>query len=1033
MKQHHRKCHTGPVLAAHQETLQDPFMDVSEADTDAIEITPESQQFQSVLDKCNQRDFFSSPTALTLDGEEVVGLEEHDLVLETDARVEQTSKSASLESVPNNFRNQIAIGNTLAAASILVKQAAYQTTGMPPSILPIANIMLFLYLARLVMSSGLSQQNYLSKLLLILYPFAEKSETDWAPLPCTVSGFRSRFLNVSNSNSLVSILPIPVPETLLDGHGYTPLRTILEHVFMIETFDTTDSIDPKWHSLASSNKFHSFLCNIIGKRSDLPNESAVRPMAVGLIIWTDGWDPSTGCKSNRTPMHTGTISLLIVDVNSKHVVGVCTYPNMGGPGKIDHEPVFRRLKEDVVAFEENDGNRKFASRHHLCDVEVYLQVMFVVQDQPERRMASGLLGGGSKIHPLFGMSCDFLKLRLPFVACTECGILLQEYLEKRDWRLPPMVVRCEHCLGWSLKRLTEATYHSSSFSLPGHAPSIDDTRPIIVPPGIELFNGPGRLSSRLLTAAWSHCIDEFVHTCRWVESDVKLYLGQLCINEATVSGFVDACRRHIFQKEMEDNPGSYTADQISQFEQDRAIDPTSYHLPLAPAMWSLGDIDDKPEGIMHLSMGIQKAVFKFIILWATEHSLGATLQRRLAENLRSIQDLHVAYCPCRPYKDEKFGGFTAEGYRAMTMASLHIYRALLEEELQPKPPRGPNPKPPNEWTRQDNVNWMYVRGFECTSKIHLPETREMVRRYMAEKPEPKIIRSPRSQIATTEIRDLVWRMYNMFRAIFCTDMEGRNAQHRATASVMRFLTLIEQLDVKLTPQRRKPIWIAKFNFLGLLRVCESFVPFRHVKNLYEGGEIGEAIVKQLRPFVAKGVHRRWATNLLLAHYRNRTLDTLIDSLEDNGKKQKGCLLGILIEASKFKRYSTTAEITHLMANGRPIPVLVYGSPIKWKVGAIIVFQKHWYFKEIVFQKSVESKVDDKYGLTYHTVISPALEPCFGKVGGYINQSLGSDNLPFWDYALMFADLVGTIHQFRYAIVRSGWEHLSVNNEWSTHD
>jgi hypothetical protein len=94
-------------------------------------------------------------------------------------------------------------------------------------------------------------------------------------------------------------------------------------------------------------------------------------------------------------------------------------------------------------------------------------------------------------------------------------------------------------------------------------------------------------------------------------------------------------------------------------------------------------------------------------------------------------------------------------------------------------------------------------------------------------------------------------MYNMFRAIFCTDIDKVQAKNRATASVMRFLSRIEVLDKKLNPKRVKPIWIAKFNFLGLLRVCEPFVEFKHVQKLYEGGVIGEGIVKELRPLVAK--------------------------------------------------------------------------------------------------------------------------------------------------------------------------------------
>jgi hypothetical protein len=45
------------------------------------------------------------------------------------------------------------------------------------------------------------------------------------------------------------------------------------------------------------------------------------------------------------------VTLLIVDVESQEIVGISTYPNMGGPGKIDHGTVFRRFQEDLTSFE----------------------------------------------------------------------------------------------------------------------------------------------------------------------------------------------------------------------------------------------------------------------------------------------------------------------------------------------------------------------------------------------------------------------------------------------------------------------------------------------------------------------------------------------------------------------------------------------------------------------------------------------------------------------------------------------------------
>ena len=74
----------------------------------------------------------------------------------------------------------------------------------------------------------------------------------------------------------------------------------------------------------------------------------------------------------------------------------------------------------MTEFQKETSNRVFSSRHHRSEVEVHTKVFFVVQDQPERRGASGLLGGGSRLHPVFGLSCDFSNLVLPFEACQDC-------------------------------------------------------------------------------------------------------------------------------------------------------------------------------------------------------------------------------------------------------------------------------------------------------------------------------------------------------------------------------------------------------------------------------------------------------------------------------------------------------------------------------------------------------------------------------------------------------------------------------------
>jgi hypothetical protein len=918
---------------------------------------------------------------------------------------------------PQRFEQFITNGKALSAASVLVSQAAHQNPMPFSSILPRNNIMLFLYLAQLVMSSGVAEKQHLAKVLLILYPYVDTEEKEWAPIPCTVSGFRSKITNVSNSNSLVSILPIPSPETLPDGHGYTPFRDILGHALMMNSFIPADIKDPKWNSLVSSEKFQTFLAGIPTPIEDLNHLQ----IAVGIIVWTDGWDTSTGCKSNRSPMHTGTVTLVFVSVITGQVVGLATYPNMGGPGKIDHGPVFRRFQEDLAAYESSDiHERIFPSRHHSCDVEIHTQIMFVVQDQPERRQASGLLGGGSHLHALFGTSCDFIRLELPFEACIDCQSQVHDYIAAKDWSAPPLINRCDRCLSWDLDHLTNTTY-TESYPRPNNLPP--DA------PGFHLFDGPGELSCSLLLECWNYCIDMFAIRHLWVEADVKKYLYVICLNEATITNFVDTCRRHVTLQDTFQNGDDYTAADKADLLRDSLENPSQYKLPQPPAMWLLGEIEDKPEGIMHLSMGIQKAVFKFIIRWANGNRNGAALQRRLASSLAAVQDLKLSYCPCRPYKDEKFGGFTAEVYRAMTMISGFLYLCLLEEDLEPSTPRGPNPAPQREWTKQDNINWMYRREVEYSSTITLPESKEQVRRLLATTRQLPIVRELPTPITTEQIRDLVWRTHNLFRAIFCSDISGLEARNRASAAVMRFLSQMETLDLQLNPKRAQPIWIAKFNFLGLLRVCGSFTRFKHVRNLYEGGVIGEGIVKILRPLVAKGVHQRWATNLLLAHYRQSTLEIMIQAAEEPNEMQPRCPLGDDVERTKFKRYTTAAEVIHEMSTGRPLPVLIYGSSDEWMAGAIIVTQNRWYFREIHFVLGGEV-FEDQYGPTYFRVRLVDEEICLGVVGGVFEQSLGPNALLFWDYATLLPDTIHDTVDYRYSIERSGWQHLTTQHEWS---
>jgi hypothetical protein len=103
--------------------------------------------------------------------------------------------------------------------------------------------------------------------------------------------------------------------------------------------------------------------------------------------------------------------------------------------------------------------------------------------------------------------------------------------------------------------------------------------------------------------------------------------------------------------------------------------------------------------------------------------------------------------------------------------------------------------------------------------------------------------------------------------------------NRTDARVRAFLSEIEHLDALLHPARKKPLFLAKYNFPSLLRAAGHSERFGNIRDLHEGGIEGEAMVKKLRPLVPNGLKDRFATHLLAKAFRDYTLDRVMRNLD----------------------------------------------------------------------------------------------------------------------------------------------------------
>ena len=76
---------------------------------------------------------------------------------------------------------------------------------------------------------------------------------------------------------------------------------------------------------------------------------------------------------------------------------------------------------------------------------------------------------------------------------------------------------------------------------------------------------------------------------------------------------------------------------------------------------------------------------------------------------------------------------------------------------------------------------------------------------------------------------------------------------------------------------------------------------------------------------------------------------------------------------------------------------------------------------------------DPYGITFHRFVIARDDIRLGHSNGEAKKNLGSTGLQFWDYGTLLPDLIQDTVNYRYGILRAGWQYLDENHEWDEMD
>jgi hypothetical protein len=916
----------------------------------------------------------------------------------------------------SSYQNNCIMFSPLQAAKDIVLQSSNQDTRtdiLGEIQVDVASVRHFLQIATLVSVLGENHRALLAKVL-SSYDVCKYSRIS---LPSTEQDFKKHILNVTNKNSLFSLLPVP-SYRISTGTELTTcsIRELVSFAMMFPSNPNFGGLHPRFFSIVESITFLEHLPNL-----SVPAPGGVQVVAYA-IMWSDGWDPNTKSKGNRASVWTGTAGFLLVDV-TRDPFPYDIVPSLWsvGAGKDGHNSAFTELLEEVTVHTlTDDGIRrpfKVWSRFHGCLVFAYICVGPFLQDQIERRAAAHLLAGNSNMHALFGTSCCFKKLAKPFGACRKCNAFLDKYIDNANWSAPA-ITSCKHCHGWDIGKLwSEGSYVTAITNLE-HFQHTDH--------GYHHVTGPKEITFQDTSLAFEFAFKRYVSEGLWNRTDVTTYLELFCIAPATISSFLLQSQNHMagLEARKENSEAFGSEDERLAVLRDSKDNPHMYHAPKVPSIWKLTTLRQLPESVMHLAMNLQKAVLRLIIAFAVSKKMGTSFIERCQPVLQMIQNLRVASAPVRTFKNERFGGFVAENYRAVSMILPWLSNILTEDGYDKTPVlvdySAMKDKPVNKWTVKCMQHWLDERGIEYGSRWLKADLEAEVKTYHGKTSLPIIEQLNSSTCTVKEVRDLVHRSHKLFALLFATDETKVLGYNRYSAVARRFMSAIDDVHYRLYPNRTTPIWITKYNTVGVLRAAEMFLDHNLPRNMHEGGELGEAIVKKLRVLCPQAVKDGWSHNLINKFYRMRAMDGIATDVDECDTKfgMDPHVLG------KFKRYKSEYDVTTTLGEGGVLSGLAYWDRIekKTRVGVVINNQR-WYFMEIHLENNAAHA--DEYGFTYF---------CVGGTDGRIQyeKNLTSldirEELIFRKYVLFLPYLWahGGMDSYYYAVVSEDWEYLNKN-------
>ena len=287
------------------------------------------------------------------------------------------------------------------------------------------------------------------------------------------------------------------------------------------------------------------------------------------------------------------------------------------------------------------------------------------------------------------------------------------------------------------------------------------------------------------------------------------------------------------------------------------------------------------EAVMHLVFhGIQKTNMILIELWASRSGSLSALHRFGSTVLQDVKQLNLDWCKLFPYCGGKFGGWMAENYLAMSRVNCWFYSMIHTLPIE-KEYAGDPIKCQTKWIKKENEGWLRARGIKFNSKATASDLSLQVAKLIISDEVPPII--PRSNFPASDVQDLIFHSCTMIKLVMSRKV-NKDYFLKLDIAIKVFLTKFNKFDEAIKINKKdKPQWISLYNYLCLLnlpRIAEIFGP---LKNIWEGGYIGEGYLRIIKPYMKRGLGKNWEHNIHRGVLERKTFNCICNKFLKHNK------------------------------------------------------------------------------------------------------------------------------------------------------